>query len=385
MDYKKLHSSFASYKESSLTGRYITLEMLESILKEKPYFRLETLGSSVLGKPIYGLKLGNGQRKVLAWSQMHGNESTTTKAVMDLLNFFEKEPQHELLSSITLYIIPMLNPDGAAAYTRLNANEIDLNRDAQQLSQPESRILRDVYLDYQPDFCLNLHGQRTIFGVGKTPKSASMSFLSPAQDKDRKTTPSRKMGMSVISSINEMLQEFIPGGVGRYDDGFNINCVGDTLQAKGIPTLLFEAGHLDGDYEREQVRALVFLSLLKALEHISSLSEKVGPTARYFKIPENKKCFYDHILCNIKLSEKGTVDIAVQYREELVDGAVHFTPIIERIGDLSAFKGHKEWNCEAQKVVSPDAKKLTIGAEIAKLTLSMGQTITFALNLPFSL
>ena len=49
-----------------------------------------------------------------------------------------------ILKACTLYIIPILNPDGAKAYTRLNANEVDLNRDAQDLSQPESKVLRAV-------------------------------------------------------------------------------------------------------------------------------------------------------------------------------------------------------------------------------------------------
>ena len=55
--------------------------------------------------------------------------------------------------------------------------------------------------------------------------------------------------MAIIAELNEMLQEFIPGQVGRYDDGFNINCVGDTLQQLNIPTILFEAGHFPNDYK----------------------------------------------------------------------------------------------------------------------------------------
>jgi hypothetical protein len=39
----------------------------------------------------------------------------------------------------------MLNPDGADMYTRLNANEVDLNRDSQNLTQPESKVLREIF------------------------------------------------------------------------------------------------------------------------------------------------------------------------------------------------------------------------------------------------
>jgi murein tripeptide amidase MpaA len=50
----------------------------------------------------------------------------------------------------------MLNPDGADMYTRLNANEVDLNRDSQNLTQPESAARNDLF---QPH-CFNLHDQR---------------------------------------------------------------------------------------------------------------------------------------------------------------------------------------------------------------------------------
>jgi murein tripeptide amidase MpaA len=48
----------------------------------------------------------------------------------------------------------MLNPDGAKSYTRVNANEVDLNRDSQNLTQPESRVLRTAFDLFQPDFAL---------------------------------------------------------------------------------------------------------------------------------------------------------------------------------------------------------------------------------------
>jgi hypothetical protein len=50
-------------------------------------------------------------------------------------------------------------------YTRLNANEVDLNRDSQNLTQPESKVLREIFDLFQPHYCFNLHDQRTIFGV----------------------------------------------------------------------------------------------------------------------------------------------------------------------------------------------------------------------------
>src|SRR5690606_38901597 len=115
-----------------------------------------------------------------------------------------------ILDACTLCVIPILNPDGARAYTRINANEMDLNRDAQALTQPESKVLRAVFDAFKPNFCYNLHGQRTIFSAGNTNKSAVVSFLSPSQDEACSLTPNRLVAMEIIAEMNNFLQELIP-------------------------------------------------------------------------------------------------------------------------------------------------------------------------------
>src|SRR5690606_33137806 len=205
--------------------RYINPEHIQPLLeKHQPYFNIETIGYSVLDEPISVIQMGSGPTKILMWSQMHGNESTTTKAVFDLCNVFA-DANNEIIDTIlekcTIAIIPMLNPDGAKAYTRVNANNVDLNRDAQDLSQPESVVLLDFFNKFQPDFCFNLHGQRTIFSAGTTNKSATVSFLAPAQDENCTITDTRKKAMEIIAIMNENLQQMIPNQVGIYDDAFN--------------------------------------------------------------------------------------------------------------------------------------------------------------------
>ena len=104
-----------------------------------------------------------------------------TKGLFDALSYLAQQPS--LLKPFTLKIIPMLNPDGAAAYTRVNANDIDLNRDALYQTQPESRLLVETFHAFKPHYCFNLHDQRTIFGVNNSP--CMLSFLAPAADKDK--------------------------------------------------------------------------------------------------------------------------------------------------------------------------------------------------------
>ena len=184
----KIEAWYSENFEPDLSGRYITLNHINPLLKKyKNQFEISTIGTSELGKGISLIKIGNGKNVILAWSQMHGNETTTTKAIFDLLKFLtQKEAFQEEISNFlennTLHIIPILNPDGAALYTRNNGNSVDLNRDAQDLSQKESQVLMNVFNKIHPDLCLNLHGQRTIFGL-ENGNPATISFLSPALSK----------------------------------------------------------------------------------------------------------------------------------------------------------------------------------------------------------
>lgn len=377
MNIKRILRDYSSLKEPLLFGRYITNKDIEKCFKKLRKIKVEVIGNSVENRPIYGIKVGDGSIKILMWSQMHGNESTTTKALFDCLNLFESknELSKNILENCTLYIIPILNPDGSQYYTRLNANKVDLNRDAQDLSQPESKVLRSKFNDFMPDYCLNLHGQRTIYGVGDTGKSASMSFLSPSQDEKRSITVNREKAMSIISSINEALQDLIPESIARYDDRFDLNCVGDTFQSLGIPTVLYEAGHINNDYNREEIRESVFISLLTGLSVIAN-GINILNAKDYFKIPENTKSFYDIIIRNAKIipEDEMIVDIAIQYEEVLNNEKLIFKPKIEVISNLDEYFGHKEYDAEGEIIKSVDKIPLEVAREIDFVLIKNAKT-----------
>ncbi len=342
---------YISTKEKSIKGRYISREHIYPLLRNlSTTLRVNEIGRSVEGATIESIDFGSGKHKILMWSQMHGNESTTTKALFDLLNFIVSGSKlaEDILTNCTIKIIPMLNPDGSAAYTRVNANAIDLNRDAQELSQPESRVLREIYNVFQPDFCFNLHDQRTMYNVGDSDKPATVSFLAPAMDEQRSISKTRGESMRLIAAMNKQLQELIPNQVGRYDDSFNANCVGDTFQMLGTPTILFEAGHYPADYEREKTREYLFISLLTALETIAKDKLDNFPQDDYFKIPENGKRFFDILVKNAHLLDSDFdmgVVLGILYVEELVNGAIHFKPKLESVFGDGHFFGHQTLDC----------------------------------------
>ena len=345
-----LEQLFDHNKEQSLRGRYITLDSIEPLLKKlNTNNQLEIIGKSVGNEPIYKYQIGTGKIKILLWSQMHGNESTTTKALFDFINLLNNDSElaQKLLNAFTFCCIPMLNPDGARLYTRENANKVDLNRDSQDLSQPESRVLRATFENFKPDFCYNLHDQRTIFGVGITGKPATVSFLAPAYNESRDINDSRLKAINLIAGINDVLQQYIPGQVGRFDDSFNINCIGDTFQYMGVPTVLFEAGHFQDDYLREETRKYIFIAFVSSFEILNENDIVVSKFDKYLSIPQNKVVFYDFLYKNIKINYDGIeimTNFAAQYKEELVKNQIFFNAYIVKIGELEDYFGHYEYD-----------------------------------------
>lgn len=345
-----LEQLFHQNKEQALQGRYISLESIEALLlKISTTNELEIIGKSVLDQPIYKYQIGTGKIKILLWSQMHGNESTTTKALFDFLNLLNSgsDLARKLLNTFTFCCIPMLNPDGAKLYTRENANKVDLNRDAQDLSQPESRVLRVTFEKFKPDFCYNLHDQRTIFGVESTGKPATVSFLAPAFNEAREINESRLKAINLIVGVNDVLQQYIAGQIGRFDDSFNINCVGDTFQYLGVPTVLFEAGHFPDDYSREETRKYIFFAFVSSCEILFENDIVISKFNKYLNIPQNKVVFYDFLYKNIKINYDGIeiiTNFAAQYKEELFKDQIVFKAYIVKIGELDNYFGHYEFD-----------------------------------------
>ncbi|WP_347053646.1 M14 family metallopeptidase [Flavobacterium olei] len=370
-----LEELFEQYKEQSISGRYLTLDHIKPLLdKLNTSDQVQKIGESVLGEPIYSYQIGHGETRIYLWSQMHGNESTTTKALFDFINFLngDSDLAKVMLKNFTFYAIPILNPDGARLYKRANANEIDLNRDSQELTQPESQLLREVFERFKPHFCFNLHDQRTIFGAGTTGKPATVSFLAPSYNEEREVNENRLKAIHVIAGINKELQKYIPEQVGRFDDSFNINCIGDTFQFLGVPTILFEAGHYPGDYEREITRKYIFFSLILSFQLISENDLVDNRFGEYLNISQNNVVFYDFMYKNVKINYDGIeiiTNFVAQYKEELIENKIHFNAYIVEVGELENYFGHFEY----------DAKGAEYSDETGNFPIS-GQQANFYLN-----
>lgn len=305
-----------------LKGRYINNAHLEPVLKKYFPENYQVVGFSEEKRPIYALKVGEGSTKILMWSQMHGDESTTTKAVLDFAKSFKSNTNW--MSQFKLLIIPILNPDGACNYTRVNANKVDLNRDAYKASQLEMQVLHRKYREFKPNFCFNLHDQRNMYTVGDSNESASLSFLSPSADVDKSWTTSRIKSAFLITTLIQGLPDNVKSNIARYDDEFNINCTGDYFQSLHTPTLLIEAGHCKSDYTREKTRKFINNSLEQAIIALVKIDFKNLENnliiKKYQDLPENSKKFYDEIL----IFDSET--IGVRYILEKQGGFLNFRP-----------------------------------------------------------
>ncbi len=337
-----LENIYPGIKEKRLSGKWITLQNIEPIINSinKIIYSKTSKGTSEENRNIYTIKFGTGKKRILLWTQMHGNESTGTKALFDFFNFLEKFKDHKISQSIlkncTIIAIPMLNPDGALAYTRVNAKNIDLNRDAVNQKACESKLLRNVLNEFQPKFCFNLHDQRTIFGVEGTKNPATISFLAPSEEKNRTITEGRKQTMNVIISMNLLLQQIIPNQIGRYTDEFYSTATGDNFQELGYNTVLIEAGHYPNDYTREKTRKFNFYALLQGIFHISNTNSFTEFEA-YFDIPDSNKNFFDIIH---RYEEKD--DVAFLYEEKIVNNQLITQLKKCKKGNLNNYTGHCE-------------------------------------------
>lgn len=371
---------YLSYKEKSIEKKWVRYHHVKEFLakyKNANSLKIEKLGESFEGRDIDLVTLGSGKTKIFMWSQMHGDESTSTRALMDLTNFLNASDENQhirdlILSSVTLYIIPMLNPDGAEKFQRRNAQQIDINRDAILQQSPEAEILYKAKNKIEPDYGFNLHDQSSGYSAGITYKSSTISLLAPPVNYKNELTENVVNAMKLVLAIKEFLDSSIPGHVARYDDEFEPRAFGDNFAKDGTTTILIEAGGWQNDPERECVRKIYFTALLKSLLTISDNTHLNLDHENYFSIPENKERLFDLILRNVRINSgkyNYTADIAIKYETEvdISNQKIFVRSEIADIGDLSTFHGYYESNFSEYELELP---KISNESDISELGFS---------------
>ena len=132
---------------------------IASFAADYPFLRLFKFGQSVMGKPLYGIRIGTGPKKVLYVSGHHGLEWLTSAMIMSFVRAYADAIKYgkmlcgynarELAVETTMYIVPMLNPDG-----------IDLVAGNIPESSPYYQKLREMFpdLDFSTTWQANING-----------------------------------------------------------------------------------------------------------------------------------------------------------------------------------------------------------------------------------
>jgi hypothetical protein len=265
---------------------------LTAIAQSDSRFTLERAGASLEGRSINMMTIGTGPYRVLLWSQMHGDEPTATAALFDVFEYFQRHRTdpvvQRILSSLTLYVIPMLNPDGAERFQRRNAQGIDINRDALGLQTPEGRVLKSVRDRFNPRVGFNLHNQGWGTSVGDPPRPASISLLSVAYDKPRSENAGRRLTKKLCAVIRDALEPFASGQIGRYDDEFEVRAFGDNLTLWGTPVVLVETGPFPAAEPDAALIRLNFIAIVTALDALATGNVERANPARYETLPMNE-------------------------------------------------------------------------------------------------
>jgi hypothetical protein len=308
--------------------------------------KVEKFDESNEGRPIYLGTLGTGPRRVLLWSQMHGDEPTHTAVMLDLFSYLLQTPAQphaaEILNGCTLMFIPMLNPDGAEAVIRYNAQGIDINRDWRRLVTPEGRALLRAAKTLKPQFGFNLHNQNARTSVGHPPHPAAVSVLAPAPDLTRRETPSWQAAKRMCACFIDAVQPYALGMISRYDDTHEPRAFGDGIQSLGVSTMLVEAGGWHEDNPEPIVR-LHFHGMLNTLDAIATDKYKSVDYQVYDDLPKSNAqrlndCFITKAnALDAKVEQPFVADIVIDQTdsERLAVTSNRDGKIVE-IGDLPA-------------------------------------------------
>ncbi|MHC1739136.1 MAG: M14 family zinc carboxypeptidase [Ignavibacteriaceae bacterium] len=269
----QLNSIYPVIKENSLTNKHFKHNDITLLLKKLDFFNIIKIGNSVENREIFSVSHKSGPVRILLWSQMHGDEACATSAFFDIFNFFSSKQifnqypflnriREDILLSLSLTFIPMLNPDGAEHGIRENALGIDLNRDAKDLISPESKILTSIVKTYKPDYAFNMHDQDYLWSVGDSNRIAALSFLAPPYDADKSVNDSRQGAVNLISLLYNTFNSLVDRRTTKYSDDFEPRAFGDTIAGRNISTILVESGLWKNDSDKLYLRKMNFMILI---------------------------------------------------------------------------------------------------------------------------
>ncbi len=158
----------------------------------------KVIGSSVRGRPIYAYYYGTGATTVLFTGGIHGNERSGSYIMKDWVNYLDGNA-YKIPANKQIVVVPEINPDGLASYTRNNAHNVNLDRNfpaanwkanidtssgilvggggSSALSEPEAKALADLTTSLRPRLEVSFHAQGSLIGANQFGDSSVIGNL----------------------------------------------------------------------------------------------------------------------------------------------------------------------------------------------------------------
>ncbi len=105
----------------------LSAELMEKLSEEYPFIRKERLATSAFGRPVEALAIGTGPRKVIYAAAFHANEWITAPVLLKFAAEYADAIENDgmiydraarnLATETTMYLVPMVNPDGVDLVT----------------------------------------------------------------------------------------------------------------------------------------------------------------------------------------------------------------------------------------------------------------------------
>lgn len=214
---------------------------------------IETIGYSSRGRAINGYFFGSGPRAVLYTGAIHGNEAGT-KYLMDRWIQDLEANARSIPGDKTIVVVPQLNPDGVASGSRVNARNVDLNRnfatsDWQKditdvnnrpfpggggplpMSEPETKAIAGLAQRLRPIMVASYHSIGGVVAGNQAGNSVSTASL-----------------YSQLSGYQN-----VTGSTGETFDYSVTGTADDWYAAMGVPSLLIElSSHTSAQFDRNQ-------------------------------------------------------------------------------------------------------------------------------------
>ena len=384
--FNKVFEQYDTFRENRLTKRRFSAAVWQELITEwSSHFDVRELGKTEEGRPIHEVKWGEGPIQVIAWSQMHGDEATATMALADIFRLLSNsgelstEVKQKLHQNITLRIIPRLNADGAERWQRETALGIDMNRDATKQNSIEARLLSAWADEIKPAFSFNLHDQNRLYSVGNSPEQTHIAFLATTGDDAGTWTPSRLRAGQICQRMLHQIQPIIPGKIAKWTDEFESRAFGDTFSSRGYGLVLLESGGAGWDLEKQSLRKLNACLLLDAFCAIADGSYASESIAEYEALPTNERAIVDIKITDAPLSATVRADVLFNLVETpMTDGKIHYSWVVENIGDMSPFYGLTEIDGKDLHL-SPDSS-IKLGENYTELVLLKDGIPSFKLS-----